>query len=80
MGVTTEKTLYASGVTIAKTADEAYITGVKLYDIFTSDKDSGYFAARYTATSKDIVLKKHSTHEYSSYEASGSTITEKCSE
>ena len=80
MGVTTEKTLYPSGVTIAKTADEAYITGVKLYDIFTSDKDSGYFAARYTATSKDIVLKKHSTHEYSSYEASGSTITEKCSE
>ena len=80
MGVTTEKTLYASGVTIAKTADEAYITGVKLYDIFTSDKDSGYFAARHTATSKDIVLKKHSTHEYSSYEASGSTITEKCSE
>ncbi len=80
MGVTTEKTLYASGVTIAKTADEAYITGVKLYDIFTSDKDSGYFAARYTATSKDIVLKKHSTHDYSSYEASGSTITEKCSE
>ena len=80
MGVTTEKTLYDSGVTIAKTADEAYITGVKLYDIFTSDKDSGYFAARYTATSKDIVLKKHSTHEYSSYEASGSTITEKCSE
>ena len=67
-------------MTIAKTADEAYITGVKLYDIFTSDKDSGYFAARYTATSKDIVLKKHSTHEYSSYEASGSTITEKCSE
>ena len=80
MGVTTEKALNPSGVTIAKTADEAYITGVKLYDIFTSDKDSGYFAARYTATSKDIVLKKHSTHEYSSYEASGSTITEKCSE
>lgn len=80
MGVTTEKALNPSGVTIAKTADEAYITGVKLYDIFTSDKDSGYFAARYTATSKDIVLKKHSTHAYSSYEASGSTITEKCSE
>lgn len=80
MGVTTKEALKASGVTIAKTADEAYITGVKLYDIFTSDKDSGYFAARYTATSKDIVLKKHSTHEYSSYEASGSTITEKCSE
>lgn len=80
MGVTTEKTLNASGVAIAKTADEAYITGVKLYDIFTSDKDSGYFAARYTATSKDIVLKSHSAHNYSVYEASGSTITEKCSE
>lgn len=80
MGVTTEKTLYASGVTIARAAKEEDITGVKLYDIFTSDKDSGYFAARYTATSTDIVLKKHSTHEYSSYEASGSTITEKCSE
>lgn len=80
MGVTTAKTLNASGVAIARADKEAYITGVKLYDIFTSDKDSGYFAARYTATSKDIVLKKHSTHEYSSYEASGSTITEKCSE
>ena len=80
MGVTTKEALKDSGVTIAKTADEAYITGVKLYDIFTSDKDSSYFAARYTATSTDIVLKKHSTHEYSSYEASGSTITEKCSE
>lgn len=80
MGVTTKEALKASGVAIAKTADEAYITGVKLYDIFTSDKDSGYFAARYTATAKDIALKKHSTHEYSSYEASGSTITEKCSE
>ena len=80
MGVTTEKTLYPSGVTIARADKEAYITGVKLYDIFTSDKDSGYFAARYTAKSTDIVLKKHSTHEYSSYEASGSTITEKCSE
>ena len=80
MGVTTAKTLNASGVAIARADKEAYITGVKLYDIFTSDKDSGYFAARYTETSKDIVLKTHSTHEYSSYEASGSTITEKCSE
>lgn len=80
MGVTTKEALKASGVAIAKTADEAYITGVKLYDIFTSDKGSGYFAARHSATSKDIVLKTHSTHDYSSYEASGSTITEKCSE
>lgn len=80
MGVTTEKTLYASGVAIARSDNEAYITGAKLYDIFTSDKDSGYFAARYTATSKDIVLKTHSAHNYSAYEASGSTITEKCSE
>lgn len=80
MGVTTAKTLSSSGVAIARADEEAYITGVKLYDIFTSDNDSSYFAARHTATSKDIVLKKHSTHAYSSYEASGSTITEKCSE
>lgn len=80
MGVTTAKTLNASGVAIARADEEAYITGVKLYDIFTSDNDSSYFAARYNARAKDIVLKKHSTHDYSSYEASGSTITEKCSE
>ena len=80
MGVTTAKTLNSSGVAIARTDNEEYITGVKLYDIFTSDTDSSYFAARYTATSKDIVLKSHSTHNYSVYEASGNTITEKCSE
>ena len=80
MGVTTERTLNASGVAIASFDDEKYISGVKLYDIFKSDAGSDYTAARYTETSKQIVLKTHSTHDYSSYEASGSTITEKCSE
>lgn len=80
MGVTTAKTLNSSGVAIARADNEEYITGVKLYDIFTSDTDSSYFAVRYTATSKDIVLKPHSAHNYSVYEASGSTITVECSE
>ena len=80
MGVTTVKTLTNSGIAIATFDDEKYISGVKLYDVFKSDAGSDYIAARYTETSKDIVLKTHSTHVYSSYEASGSTITEKCSE
>lgn len=80
MGVTTVKTLTNSGIAIATFDDEKYISGVKLYDVFKSDAGSDYIAARYTETSKDIVLKNHSIHNYSVYEASGSTITEKCSE
>lgn len=80
MGVTTEKTLTGSGIAIATFDDEKYISGVKLYDVFKSDADSNYIAARYTEKSKQIVLKSHSTHDCSSHEASGSTITEKCSE
>ena len=80
MGVTTVKTLTGSDIAIATFDDEKYISGVKLYDVFKSDAGSDYIAARYTETSKQIVLKSHSTHNYSVYEASGSTITEKCSE